>query len=262
MVGDNDGVIHTHSELDAIPDPDPFSQGRQPLMLEALRQIKRRVGDDVFIVACFDQSPFSLACAVGGISNVMIKTISEPEFVRALVDRCADYATAYAQALAAHGVDMLSTGDSPAGLVGPKLYQQYCLPAEQRVFQELRNTTDCKLSLHICGDATKILPDMAQSGAHVLELDHLVDIETACSVVPEEIAIWGNLDPVSVLLHGNEERIATEAKDVVAKVAAAGRRRFVLSSGCTLAPATPSENLMALITTARTLPRIHQASHP
>lgn len=256
MAGDNDGVIHTPSDLDAIPDPDPFSQGRQPLMLDAVLRVKQALGDDVFIVACFDQAPFSLACAVGGISDIMIKTLSDPEFVCALVERCADYATAYAQALASVGADMLSTGDSPAGLVGPDLFQQFCLPSEQRVFQELKNSTDCKLSLHICGDATEILPHMVQSGAHVLELDHLVDIEQACAVVPEEIAIWGNLDPVGVLMTGNEQRVAAEAKDVLEKVAAADRRRFVLSSGCTLAPATPAENLKALMSAARATPPI------
>ncbi len=251
MAGDNEGAIHSLSDLDAISDPDPLSQGRQPLMIEALRQVKQALGDDVFLVACFDQSPFSLACAVGGISDVMINTISDPEFVSALVDRCTDYAIAYAQALASAGADMLSTGDSPAGLVGPELYQQFCLPAEQQVFQKLRDSTDCKLSLHICGDATEILPDMVRSGAHVLELDHAVDIQHACSVVPEEIAIWGNLDPVDVLMSGDEERVTAEAKNVLEKVRAAGRRRFVLSSGCALAPATPEGNLKALMGAAR-----------
>ena len=46
---------------------------------------------------------------------------------------------------------------------------------------------------------------MATSGADVLEIDHQVDLAEACRAVPEEIALWGDLDPVGVL---DGERLA------------------------------------------------------
>ena len=36
------------------------------MMLEALERIRQALGDEVFVVACFDQYPFSLACALMG----------------------------------------------------------------------------------------------------------------------------------------------------------------------------------------------------
>ena len=39
---------------------------------------------------------------------------------------------------------------------------------------------------------------MTATGADVLELDHEVEIETACRILGPTTAIWGNLDPVSV----------------------------------------------------------------
>jgi len=41
--------------------------------------------------------------------------------------------------------------------------------------------------------------------------------------------------------------VSREAREVLNLVAAAGHPRFVLSSGCTLAVATPAENLDALL---------------
>jgi len=249
--GRSEGFVHSARELDAIPDPDPSSQGRQPVLLEALRRVKQALGDQVFVVGCFDQSPFSLACAVGGIAEIMVRTIEDPEYVNALLARCADYAIAYGQAMARCGADMLSTGDSPAGLIGPALYGSFGLPAEQQVFQALRKTTDCKLSLHICGDATELLPHMARSGADVIEFDSLVCFREACRLVPEEIALWGNIDPVGILLQSGAREVEKEAGVLLQEVSACSRQRFVLSSGCTLAPETPEENLRALIKSVR-----------
>jgi len=60
------------------------------------------------------------------------------------------------------------------------------------------------------------------------------------------VALWGNLDPVEVLARGSPEQVRQAACRALAAVKASGRRRFVLSSGCTLAMETPAENLDAL----------------
>jgi uroporphyrinogen-III decarboxylase len=99
----------------------------------------------------------------------------------------------------------------------------------------------------ICGDATEILTDMAASGADVLELDYDVDLAHACEVLPDEIAIWGNINAVSPLYNGSPAEIRKASEEALATVQSAGRKRFVLSSGCAVAPDTPGDNLKALI---------------
>ncbi len=101
--------------------------------------------------------------------------------------------------------------------------------------------------MHICGNSTHILPAMAKSGAAVLEIDHLVSLDEACRLVPDDVALWGNLDPVSVLCNGTPEAVEQAAAAAVAAVKTHGRRRFVLSSGCALAPGTPAENIAAMV---------------
>lgn len=245
MAGAGEARVQSASDLDRIPPPDPSRLGRMPRMLEALRLLRERLGDEVFMVACFDQSPFSLACALGGINEVMVKAITDRPFVEALMQHGQQHAVAYGKALAANGADLLSTGDSPAGLLGPELYRELALPAEQRVFEALRDT-GVPCSLHICGQATAILPDMVRSGAQVLEIDQRVDLAEACALVPDDIALWGNLDPV-MLQRGSTAEIRAASTAAVQAVRNAGRRRFVLSSGCTLAPDTPPDAIQALL---------------
>lgn len=246
MAGSGETTVRTAADIDRLPAPDPHSRGRMPLMLEAMRLLRQRLGDEVFIVGCFDQSPFSLACALAGLDVMMMKLMDDPPFVAALLERCAGHAAAYAIAMADAGADMLSTGDSPAGLIGPHLYEEFALPAERRVFETIRESCDTPTSLHICGNSRHILPAMATSGARVLEIDHLVPLDEACRLIPDNIAIWGNLDPVGVIRNGTPEGVQVAGTQAIATVREHGRCRFILSTGCTLAPDTPAGNLAAL----------------
>ena len=251
LAGSGEPCVRSAADIDRIPPPEPGSQGRFPLMLDALGYIRDALGDDVFVVACFDQYPFSLACALMGIQQVMVQLMDDRALVEALMEKCCEYTVAYARALAAVGADMLSGGDSPAGLIGPRFYREVALPYQRRVISALKAAIAQPVSLHICGNAMPILADMASSEADVLELDHQVDIASACRVVGRKVTIWGNLDPVGLLVHGTPEKVRRATLDLIYAVHGCGHSRLVVSSGCTLAPDTPTENLVALIETAK-----------
>jgi len=245
--GIGEPLIRTTANIGRIPAPNTAAQGRYPLMLEALTRIRNALGEHVFIVACFDQYPFSLAGELMGLERIMLALHDDPALVEALMERCLEYGLAYGRALADAGADLLSGGDSPAGLLGPELYREFALPYEQRLIAGLKAATGKPVSLHICGDATPILAEMARSGADVLEIDHQVDLADACEIVGPDIGLWGNLDPVGLLLQGSEGHIREASRRAVETVRDRGHRRFVLSSGCTLAPTTPEKNLDAML---------------
>jgi MtaA/CmuA family methyltransferase len=251
MGGTGEPLVQCAADIDRIPPVDVGSQGRYPLMLEALSRVVAALGKDVFIVACFDQFPFSLASALMGLDTVMVKVLDDPELVLALMHRCEEYAAAYAMALQAVGADMLSGGDSPAGLLGPELYRRFAWPSESRLIERLRRTTPVPVSLHICGRAQPLLPWMKSTGADVLEVDQAVDLGEACRIVGPDQALWGNIDPVRVLAQGTPADAVRAAKEAIRAVRTAGHHRFVLSSGCTLAVETPPENLEAFLGAAR-----------
>jgi MtaA/CmuA family methyltransferase len=245
MGGNGDPRVRAPADIGRIPPPNPASQGRFPLMVEAVGRVRTAIGNGACLVACFDQYPFSLACALMGIDQVMLKLTDDRPMVEALMERCLEYTVAYAHALTAAGADMLSGGDSPAGLIGPRSYRDVALPLEKRLIAALR-PTGLPVSLHICGNSTSLLADMAASGADVLELDHQVDAARACRAAGPDVAIWGNLDPVAVLARGNVADVRHASRDLLQTVAACGHGRFVLSSGCTIAMETPPENLHAM----------------
>jgi MtaA/CmuA family methyltransferase len=246
LCGSGEPRVRTARDIDRLPSPDPGSQGRYPVMLEALERVRRAIGSEAFVVACFDQYPFSLAGALLGLDQLMLRLRDDPPFVRSLMERCLEYGRAYAIALGGGGADMLSGGDSPAGLIGPRAYREVAWPFEQRLIAEVQAATRKPVSLHICGNSRPMLEDMARSGADVLEVDHQVDLAEACRLAGPDVALWGNLDPVGLLAQGGPGEVRLAARRALETVQACGHPRFVLSSGCTLAVETPFANLDAL----------------
>ncbi len=271
--GTGEPCVRTSADIDRIPPPDPCVQGRWPLMLEALRLIRQGVGPDVWIVACFDQYPFSLACALLGIQRAMMLLIEDRPLIEALMERCLEYTVAYATALSQEGADLLSGGDSPAGLIHPQLYREVALPFESRVIRQLHEQTTLPVSLHICGDTRHRLSDMVRSGADVLELDEQVDWQTVLELREREFGrdardeiedgrretsdaeagakwpcLWGNLS-TQLLAEGTPEQVRCITRDLIRFLERHDVPGWVVSSGCTLAPDTPSENLRAMIQT-------------
>ncbi len=246
----HDPIVSTAADLESLPAPDPAGRVRQPMMLEALARVREAVGGEAAIIGCFDQSPFTLAGQLAGMGNLMMMLTLDPPLARALIELCVEHAAAYGIAMAEAGADMLTTGDSAAVLIGPARYEQWALPAERAVFARIRARSSVPLSLHICGQSTPLLGLMAQSGADVLELDHAVDLGAACRAVPESLTIMGNIDPVGVILEGDPAGVAAAAAKALSIMEAAGRSRFILGTGCTLAPATPAANVQALLAAA------------
>lgn len=235
-------LLDDMAAIDRLTAPDPHQDGRLPLIVKAVDIAAARARDQFAVIGNFDQSPFSLACALRGINQVMLDVVDHPAFVRQLLDICTDSVLRYAKALAAAGAHLVNTGDSPVILAGPRNYTAFGLPCEQTVFDELR-ACGVLTTLHICGDTTKFLELMAQSRAHSLELDTQVDMVQARAAIPDDMVMIGNIDPVDVLVNGTPDDVRRHVKRLLAASDRLGR--FMLSSGCALAPDTPPENLQA-----------------
>jgi MtaA/CmuA family methyltransferase len=216
--------------------------------LAAIRLLRERVGDDVPVMG-WVEGAFALASVLRGDTNILLDIHDRPEWLKDFLNRLVEVGVAFARAQVAAGAHVVGLGDSMGSLVSPKQYRTFVLPYEQRVFAAVREAGGIA-RLHICGDTSHILADMAASGAAIVDLDWKVDIGRAAETFgPGGPAPCGNFDPVAVLLRGSPEDVGAAVR---ACAAAAGPRHFS-AAGCEVPDRTPAANLLAHARTLREL---------
>ncbi len=244
-------AIQSLAEVDRLKVVNPESQGRIPTLLEAVRLLARQVGSEVAIRGNADQMAFDLACMLRGTEEFLMELASEPEnpAIRELLEVCFESHLAVHRALIKAGANLTSLGDSLAGpdVVSPKMFYRFARPYEARLVKTLV-AEGIFTVVHICGDTTKILPDLAQYEFCGFELDYKTEAAIAKTTVGARHVLFGNIDPSGVIARGSPEEVRAATRQLMSAWKPGGL--FVLNAGCAIPPTTPPENIHALIATA------------
>jgi uroporphyrinogen decarboxylase len=215
--------------------------------LEAVRLVKRYVGDDIYVRGNCDQAPFSLAGMVRGSAEWMMDLYTAEEDDKlGLLEYCTEATSQFIRLMAQTGCDMLSNGDSPAGpdLIPPDLYKKYAFPYEKIIVEE-SHKAGLPYTLHICGNTELILNDMIETGADALELDYKTDIRKIAEAFKDKITLIGNIDPSGVIALGKAHEVKTKTRELIKIMG--NSNRFILNAGCAIPPNTPEANIWAML---------------
>lgn len=254
-------AIQDLGDIDRLVVPDPLTDGRMPVYLDAIRRLADRFAGQVAVRAP-GTGPFSLASHLMGTERFLMELAMadlEPggpaeRSLRTLMNLTTDSLIAFAKACLEAGANIVQNGDSLASIdmISPDMYRRWAWPYEQRFFSAvnpLAASRGAATLLHICGNMTPVLDQMADTGANILELDSKVDLRVAKKQVGHRVCLMGNLNPVSVLWRGTAADVEHAAREAIQ---AAGPGGFILGSGCEVPMAAPRENVAAMIHTART----------
>jgi len=229
--------------------PNPHTDGRLPLWLETTRLLRRKVGKQLAILARADQGPFGLLGLLRDPPSLMLDLLDEPaEDIFAALEICRQAGVAFAQSQLTAGADATSIGDSLSGesLLSPEMYRRFSQPFERQYKQALGAGL---LSVHICGQSNHIIEDMVQTGAEILEFDHLNDLPRSLATIANRCCVFGNIDPSAVLYQGTPALVKDQCRQAI-QSARQLRARFVLCPGCLVMANTPPENVQAMTAAA------------
>ena len=229
----------------------PYEDGCLPELLKATNILSKKLGNRVCIMGRADQGPFSLAVALRGIEKFMLDLTDEEkhESIRRLIEFCTEVYLKFAEAQIKSGAHCTSMGDGFAGpsIVSPDIYENFAFPYQKRIGDFMKERGYIS-SNHYCGNSTKIVHRLVETGIRILEIDDKTDLETTAKYCKGRVCILG---PVSttVLHHGTPEevkKLALEAIEIAGQ-----NSGFILGPGCALAGETPLENIAALIEAAK-----------
>lgn len=250
--------------LDDVPMlhvPDPYTEGRMPVYLEAVERLAKEVGDEV-VVRCPGTGPFSLAGHLLGVEEFIVQLclaeMDEDDETRAklhaLMDVCTRSLIAFCTACVKKGASLVMNGDSLASInmTSPDIYRKYCFKYEKMFFDamnELKKDYKFATMLHVCGNNTLVADDMMKTGPDIIEIDYACDLAKYKELsTKNNVCLLGYLNPAGNILFGTPKDVYDEAMQTLE--IAAQDDFFMLGSGCEIAVRAPLENVQAIKTAA------------
>eukprot|EP00741_Cyanophora_paradoxa_P020968 tig00021319_g20242.t1 len=243
-----DPPIRTSAQVDALTEFDP--EKSMPFIKEILGQLRAEVGNQATVLG-FVGAPWTLATYIveGKTSKTYTRiksmAFSEPAALHALLGKLADAIAVYCRYQIDCGAQVLQMFDSWSGQLSPQDYDEFALPYQKRVIEQVKKThPDTPLILYISGSAG-ILERMAQSGVDIISVDHTVDIDVARKRIGN-LGVQGNMDPAA--LFGSHDFIRNRVIDTIKK---AGTHKHIMNLGHGVLVGTPEDAVATYFQTVR-----------
>ena len=235
------------SEEDAINLKVPkVGAKRTQLYLDAMKKAKQEIKDCPVFAGCI--GPFSLAGRLLGVSEAMISCYDEPEMVHLVLKKATEFLINYLQAYKDLGIDGVFMAEPLAGILSPNLCDEF----SSRYVKEIVSALDDDsflVAYHNCGNNTlKMVDTILSTGCRLYHFGNAISIEQMLKLMPKDVMVMGNIDPVSLKDASKEDVIAATN----ALLEAVGDvDNFVISSGCDIPPFAKWENIDAFMKTAQ-----------
>jgi len=181
-----------------------------------------------------------------GAHDIAMKVMLNPELVFEFIDFSLEVISEYAHALFDAGADTIAVLEPLAVILSSNKYKEFSLYSFKRLVSNLHNKP---LILHIYGNTNHLIKSMLDSGAIGLSLDSIMNFEELKKIIPKEIALIGNLDPVKIFLQSTTNEVAEATRSL--RESMKDTKNFILSSDCDIPISTPLENIEAFMKAAR-----------
>jgi uroporphyrinogen decarboxylase len=221
-------------------------------LIEATKQIVKEIGENVFIRADSEIGPFALAGTIFGFEKFLMDILDEDKRfeLNKVLNICCEVIIELGKELKKAGAHLTGIGDPLAGpdVVSPQMYIEMCYKYHKYIFSKLKRY-GIDSYLHCCGDATKIIEYMVDTGAIALELDYKIDSKKCRKATLGKCTLIGTIDPSDVMCHGNPELVMEKAREAIDIFGKKGW--YILGPGCDLPYETPEDNIFALVEAAK-----------
>lgn len=217
---------------------DPASGRAMNDRIETVRYLKETSRGEAPVIGWIEGA-LAASCNMMGVAPFMLLMMDEPEAAQELLSFCFEQELKFALAQVEAGADIVGVGDAAASLIGPAMYEEFAIDYEKKLIGEIHRA-GALAKLHICGNINPILELASQTGADILDCDHMVDMARAAELMRGKGCVCGNFDPVSVALQGTVEDVRR------ASIHCAGlAENSIVAAGCEIPIDTAPANLLA-----------------
>ncbi|MCQ2475345.1 MAG: uroporphyrinogen decarboxylase family protein [Clostridia bacterium] len=224
----------------------PPVSGRCRAFIDGVRSAVKQIGN--IPVFCGAIGPFSLACRLFGMTELMMECFDNPESVAVLLEKCTKFITEYISALKNAGADGILLCEPAAGLLSPDMADEFSFPFVRKIFNDVSDS-DFITGYHNCGASVSEMTDsLCSINADIYHFGNAADIAKLIPLLPESSIIAGNLDPLLFKLECGSviESAIEKLYEECGKFS-----NFILSTGCDVPPDIIAANLDIYFSKAR-----------
>jgi len=235
--------VRSAADVDRLRRVDPVES--LAYVFDAVRITRRELDPHLPLIG-FSGAPFTLASYIveGGGSRSYVETKTfmyrDAGAWHAMMELIADAVGRYLCGQIEAGCQAVQLFDSWVGCLSPDDYERYVLRHTEKVFSALPADVP---AIHFGTDTATLLDLQLRAGGTVIGLDHRTPIGAAFDRHGGGVAIQGNLDPA--VLFADRQTIRDRCKRILDEVG--GRRGHIFNLGHGILPATPVDNVIALV---------------
>jgi [methyl-Co(III) methanol-specific corrinoid protein]:coenzyme M methyltransferase len=235
-------LIHNEAEMEISVPSDLTTRGRVPLMVEAIKLMKKDVGGES-AVGSYVLGPFTLAGQVMELNDLLKLSFKKPDKVGKLLDQLAGAIIQVAGEYEKAGVDYITVREMGAtsDVLSPRVFKSLILPYLKKIFEKIRVPS----TIHICGKTNDIVPFMAESGAKAISVDQKNDVAETRKKLGPAALVFGNYDPYNVLVSGTPDLVRKTVRKCIDDGVSA------VWPGCDIWPTVPADNFKAMMDEVR-----------
>ncbi|HXY55572.1 MAG TPA: uroporphyrinogen decarboxylase family protein [Nitrospirota bacterium] len=212
--------------------------GRIPVVVKAIKALKRELGNDVAI-GTYVLGPFTLAGQIKELDQLFEESFLEPEKTGRLLEKLSSFIVEVFKIYQEAGADYFTLREmgGTSDVMSPRSFKSLIKPHLTKILAAMPRPN----ILHICGDTNAIITDMAECGADAVSVDHKNCMAETRQKLGAKALILGNFDPIKVLHKGSAAEIGPAVLNSLKGGASA------VWPGCDIWPEVSRENMEALV---------------
>jgi uroporphyrinogen decarboxylase len=218
---------------------------------DAMKIVRGRLDGETALLG-FAGSPWTLACYMaegggaknGAFTRALALADEAPLVFNALMEKLSEVVALHLNLQIEAGADAVQIFDSWAGAAPDERYTSLSLKWIQLVIARLPDSVPV---IVYSKDKAHMAPDIARTEAHVVSIDHTVNLRTVADSLPPDVAVQGNLDPA--LMEDSPDAVREAARKLLGGMG--GRRGHIVNLGHGIRPAARLDAVEALVDTVR-----------